>query len=118
MSDVHLGVEYVEPADGAPAATNFPILLGSLTVGVVGYTTDADGRTWLHGGIYEDRWRGRGYGPAAFRLLIEHLRRAGVPRVFGRIRPGNLASLKAAERIGMFEVARTDHDVFVSLSLV
>jgi ribosomal-protein-alanine N-acetyltransferase len=78
-----------------------------LVVGGAGLFPDGDGGLELGYGVVASR-RGRGYATEAARALAGLALADGVPRVVAGVEPGNPASVRVLERIGMHRTGSAD----------
>ena len=78
-----------------------------LVVGGAGLFPDGDGGLEVGYGVVASR-RGRGYAVEAARALVELARAGGVRRIVAGVEPGNDASVRVLERLGMQHTGTVD----------
>ena len=54
--------------------------------------------------IGEEKYRGKGYGSEAIKLLIQKVKRLKISKIYLEVRPTNLRAIKAYERVGFRKV--------------
>jgi RimJ/RimL family protein N-acetyltransferase len=86
----------------------FIAMLGEAPVGVVRFERIAERPQSREIGIQvAPEHRRRGIASAALRAATEHARRSGLKELVAHIRPENVASVRAFERVGYVEKAET-----------
>ena len=83
---------------------HFMITLGEKVIGHISLVKRRGGWYETQIVIGEEKYRGKGYGSEAIKLLIQKAKRLKISKIYLEVRPDNSRAIKAYERVGFRKV--------------